>query len=266
MGKSERAHEAQVNSGKAMEQETEDFMRRSAIFATILGFAAFGNSQGSQATGGPKPPAVAHANDWMRVPTPVSSPDPVPPGIRLQRDQIFDSCCGYSRPLVPEGGDGWIGEEATVGPEIPDHPRRTIVIGKFTKARSVLTASQRAVYSELTIHVTHIFQDYTGHLAPDTDITVLLQGGTVQTESGQVIRYMVQPQRYSLKPNGTYLLILGYSPDGDFYTELTNWDLSDGTVRANREIEAARERRGESTLIGLSQEQAVRLLDKKFVR
>jgi len=239
-------------------------MRRFAIFPIALVLAVLGSGQVEQRTPQPKSHPIADANDWMRVPTRVSSPDPVPPDIRSQRDLCFDSAIGAPRPLP--GTDTAFGGETLEGVEIPDHPRRAIVIATFTNYRSVWSASRRSVYTELTFHTSHVFQDIERHAVADTDITVIVPGGTVETASGQVFSYMVQPRRYSVKPKGTYLLVVGYTADGDFYTEVASWDLSDGIVRGNSAKEAARQARGESTLIGLSKDQVVRLLEERFGR
>ena len=239
-------------------------MGRLAIFPIVLVLAALGSGQVAQRTPQPKSPPIADANDWMRVPTPVSSPDPVPPYIRSQRDLAFDSGIGAPQPLP--GYDMAVGGETLAGPELPDHPRRAIMIATFMNYRSVWSASKRSVYTELTFHTRHVFQDILGHALADTDVIVIVPGGTVETPSGQVFSYMVQPKRYSMKPKGTYLLVLGYTVDGDFYNELTSWDLSDGTIKANNATEAARQKLGESTLIDLSQDQVVRLLGERFSR
>jgi hypothetical protein len=239
-------------------------VRRLAIFPVVLFFSILGSSQVAQQKASRQAPPVAHANDWMRVPTPASSADSVTLGIRMERDRIFDSSIGSSEPLP--GHEMAFGNKSVAGPEIPDHPRRAIMIATFTNYRSVWSASRRSVYTELTFHTSHVFQDIKGHAVADEDVTLIKGGGTVQTASGQVFSYMVEPETYSVRPHGIYLLILGYEPGGDFYSELENWDLSDGAVKANSFKEAGRQTRGESTLIGLTKDQVVRLFDDRFGR
>jgi hypothetical protein len=240
-------------------------MSQAAIFFGILVLVALGSGQQRRPPAPPRQPP-ASANDWMKAPTSVSDPDPVPQDVRKLRDEAFDDAIGFSRPLQP-GDDAPYGQELTAeGPEIPDHPLRAIVIAKFTGYRSILSASRRSIYTEMTFHVSRVFEDVSGHAAAGADITLFKAGGTVRTESGQVLSYEVMPEPYSVKPNGTYLLILGYYEAVASYGELADWDLSDGTVKANTYIEVARVARYESTLVGLTQDEVTRKLDRYFGR
>jgi hypothetical protein len=47
------------------------------------------------------------------------------------------------QPLAPGDGSG-LGGKTLAGPEIPDHPRRAILIATFANYRSIWSASRRA--------------------------------------------------------------------------------------------------------------------------
>jgi hypothetical protein len=151
-------------------------------------------------------------------------------------------------------------------PEIRDIPSRAILIATFTAHESRLTASGVGVYTEITFHVSEVFEDVSGHSEPGSDITVLVPGGSVKTASGQVISFRTQARPYFVEPGKTYLLVMQYRPEGDYYVEATTWDLSDGVVRANEAIEVRRQQKGGATLIGLTRDQLTRLLRARFAR
>jgi hypothetical protein len=62
----------------------------------------------------------------------------------------------------------------------------------------------------------------------------------------------------------TYLLILYYFADGDFYVGTGGWDLSDGVVRVNSDVVKAKAAHNGSMLIGLTKEELIRSLDERL--
>ncbi len=47
---------------------------------------------------------------------------------------------------------------------------------------------------------------------PARTITSIFAGGTILTESGEILSYMADPREYFVQPSKTYLLVLGYDP------------------------------------------------------
>lgn len=119
--------------------------------------------------------------------------------------------------------------------DISDVPNRVVLTGTFTAHRSVLSASEFSLYTEVTIHVDQVFEDQTGSGRPaaNHDITVIVYGGTVLLASGERLSISTEPVEYFLQPGRKYLLELSYSSKGDFYDYYDSWDLSDGTARPN---------------------------------
>ena len=245
-------------------------IRYCIVPAVLLVSASLGIAQvtGQAASGTPKPAP----NAWMLIPTPVSASDNVPASLRYARDQHYDGIANggwlTGQPLTPESAAGiHIGGWAmdTRGPEIPNEPNRAVIIGKFTSSRSVLSASRHSIYTEITVHVTDVFEDVAGHASPGSDITICYMGGTIKTDSGQVISLLTDPQKYSLQPGHTYLLVLRHYPDEDRYSAQADWDLSDGIVRGNSETSIARQKQGRSSsLIGLTMDQLRSALRQRF--
>jgi hypothetical protein len=215
----------------------------------------------------PAAPAGA-ANGWMKIATDLSQPETASPAIRQQRDSHFDASPLASRvPLTPDSAPlhhVFAGAHVAGQPEIAEVSNRAVVIATFTGYRSILTASGREVYTEVTFHVSNVFEDTAGRAVRDSDITVALRGGTVKTAGGNVISYLTGPRPYFIQPQRTYLLVLSHHADGDFYSRAGDWDISDGVVRANSDRESRIAQQGKSALVGLSKDQLVRLLNQRF--
>ena len=220
--------------------------------------------------GRPSSAARKAANEWMKVPMDPAGPDNVDPYIRHLRDEFWDDLVGNFGVLTPDteahvGGPDY-GPGAGGDPEVPHFrgDREAALIGTFVRYRTALTASGKAIYTDVTLSVEHIFQDAVqGHAAYSREITIGVPGGTVRTAGG-VISFLTDPQPYFMQPRGTYVLYLHYTPDGDFYTGIPAWDLSDGTAKAVGPAERSRVAKGESTLVGLSKDELTRNLDGQF--
>ena len=242
-------------------------MSRLAIFPVILVFAVLGSAQTRERA--PQVPPVKAANAWMKTPTDLSTPDDVPFYLRRIRDEYWDGQLGAFGVLTPKTVVHSSWGDSGPSPEIPDvGPTAAVLIGTFSRYRSVLTASGRAIYTEVTFKVDHVFKDaIRGHAAEGAEITVIVRGGTVLTKGGDVISYLTDPNEYFMQPGRTYLM-LGehYHADGEFYESggAPRWDLSDGFVRANFSEERAKAMGRESTLVGLTRQELIRSLEKRY--
>lgn len=214
------------------------------------------------------------ANKWMTVPIDVrTQPDPVSRDDRQGRDAYWDTRIGASAPLSDPNAKGRpmpIGDAVVSAPEIGDLGDGVLVIGKFETYRTVLSASQRSVYSEIGLRIQHVF----GHPNPPIQqgqlIDVVRPGGTIIAPWGTTLSYGIHPEQMGLQPLHTYLIRLGYNTSGRFYSggyrtsEL--WDLTDGTVKPGNSLQKARADNGMSQINGLSVDALVRLLDDKFAK
>jgi hypothetical protein len=238
---------------------------KSAIFS--LAIIAVLSPVGAQPHSARRDPTVT-ANAWMKTPTDLSTPDVVLGILRTDRDPVWDGLIGARSALTPEEAtQHGIAEGAhfATEAEIPDIPDRAVLIGRFSGFRSVLTASTRAIYTEVSVDVSNVFEDVAGHAKPGGQITIILAGGTVKTLAGQIISYLTQPRAYSIQPNKAYLLVLGYYAEGDSYGLAKDWDITDGTVKANTALDMQRAKDGKSTLVGMTKDQLINSLTGRFL-
>lgn len=214
------------------------------------------------------------ANDWMLAPTPTSAATGVSAELRHRRDLYYDAAArhiGIKQPLTsalaaqfPGFGEG---SRLSSTPDIRPVPLRAIVTAKFGSARSILSASRLAVYTEVQFHVTDVFEDVSGHISPGTDITSAFLGGTVSTGDGQVISLMTsRPRRYFVQPGRTYLLVLQYKPTPEVYAIAGDWDFTSGVVRANSSFDREREIHGGSEILGLDKEGLANYLNQRHIK
>ena len=239
--------------------------RFAAIVALTAALAAFGVAASAQTTSESKSKPAANA--WMLTPTPyLEWNKDVPPSVRAGRDRYSDQgAVGQKYPLTSPRSDA---PGPGIGGGIPRSdirpaPDRVVLAGTFTNHRSVLSASEFSLYTEVTVHVDEVFDDQGASRAhPDKDITILVGGGTVTLASGRILSYDTEPIRFSLQPAHKYLLLLSYRREGDFYALVDDWDISDGTVRPNTVPSEYRASHGLSSLSGLSVQQLAPALDK----
>lgn len=199
------------------------------------------------------------ANAWMRIPTLYADRSAgISASLRAERDQFWDGISDERAPLTPESAASTAvsdGSLSSTPPEIAQVPNRVILTATFMRFRSILTASERAVYTDVTFRVHEVFQVRAGHARPGDDITVSLAGGTVVTPGGKILSYLTQPREVFLQPNRRYLLVLTYHDLGDFYQAADNWDISEGVVRPNSAASRRRARDGRSSLSGITTDQ-----------
>lgn len=214
-------------------------------------------------------------NAWMLTPIDVrSQEDRATSEDRLARDAYWDTIIGASAPLSEPGARSpglGIGETT---PDMPEFPARlddgVWLIARFEGYGTFLANSHRSVYTEMYLRAIHIFghPDVPG-LAENSLLPADRPGGTVLTPWGATVTYEVHPNQYDFQPGHTYLVQLGYHPQGRFYSagvllSPRRWDLTDGTVRPNSHSEAHRYAQGRSEISGLKVSEMTQLLDRKF--
>lgn len=226
--------------------------------ALLIGSALQASSQ-STATNGTE--ANQPANAWLRTPTPYPpAADNAPQAARAARDQYFDAVFGARSALTPTTAS-WAHIAHDVSspdiakvPEIPEIPDRAVLSGTFASFQSLLSQSQRSIYTEVLFSVDHVFTAPAGQLAPGGTITIIIPGGSVQT-SDATLSYLVDPEHFFIQPQRRYLLVLLYHSQGDFYTLAKDWELADGVVKPNSKLEQMRAAKGKAILAGISETQ-----------
>jgi hypothetical protein len=197
-----------------------------------------------------------------------NSAAPTNPILRAKRDAYFDGIIGNAAPLTVDNASSFhVSEGSYLGtqPEMPQFDNRVIVIGQFTSYESVLSGSRRSIYTEAKILLSHVFEDASNAARSGGTITVAIPGGSVSDEAGHALSYLTDARRYFITPGRTYLMMLQFEPEGQFYRRVKEWDLTDGTVRANSGGDHAREvAGGRSAILGLTVNELVRSLTTQF--
>ncbi len=238
---------------------------RTLAIAAITVVCALATAASSQTA--PDNKSKPAPNAWMLTPTPyLEWNKDIAPSVRAERDEFWDSLSTRDVPITSPSSVSPVvfGDYFIQGPEIPDFPNRAIATATFTSHRSVLSASEFSMYTEVTLRVDEVFEDRTGSggLVAGKDITLLLPSGTVLLQSGQKLTADIPLDEPPLAPDHKYLFVMSYHPKGDFYDVTDDWDISDGIVRPNTGPGEYRAKHGLSSLNGLTVQQLGPALDK----
>ncbi len=212
---------------------------RILILASLA--ALFANLLISQNSGTAANPSAPHEpgpfeNAWTAEP---HSPhlSSIAPEIRTQRNSYFDSLIGEPKPLTPQSAVrvGMIqGSSLESSPEIPAVQNPKVVLARFESSIPILTASQRAIYTEVTLTVADILDSNSSiTIRPGDIVTLAVPGGSVIKDDGSVLSFLTQPRKLYIGPGRTFLLALSYHPDGNFYIMTKAWDVSSGIAKPN---------------------------------
>lgn len=207
-------------------------------------------------------PAARAENAWMSNPLSAHLADSVPATIRQQRDLFFDNGIGQRERLTPLTARNVAISEGSFfagAPEIPEVENRKLVVVLFASYRPVLTASGRAIYTEVSLVVRDVLDNGMPAVNVGQTITLALPGGAVITDSGEILSFLTQPKPRYISPEKIYLMVLSYRPAGDFYLLGKAWDVSSGFVKTSFGPHQPTE-----SLLGLTVEQVTALLKQRF--
>lgn len=110
-------------------------------------------------------------------------------------------------------------------PPIPAGQSDAVLIGEVLDARAYLSNDKTGVYSEFTIRVERVLKG-SDHDLPSL-IAVERLGGAVRFQTGRIIKYEVLNQGVP-RTGGRYVLFLRHNSEGDDYSLLTGYELSNG--------------------------------------
>jgi hypothetical protein len=144
-----------------------------------------------------------------------------------------------------------------------------LVIGKVESYQTILSQSQRSIYTEVGLRVQRVFGHPVAPVQAGQLIFIDRPGGTVTAPSGKVISNpLLKPESMGLQPDHTYLIRVGYDESGHFYTagykESAMWDVTDGTVKPGNAYQRSRAEHGLSEINGMSVDALTQFLDDKF--
>lgn len=155
------------------------------------------------------------------------------------------------------------GASSPDAPEFPAIPNSAWVLGTFTSFHVFGTSGGGGIYTEMNIRVDEIFRTPPSLTLQNGDVVdVAIAGGQIIDKKG-LRKVDMEPADYlrQLQPNHQYLLQLVYQPNGHFFLLGKFWDTTTGTVRPVKADDILRQRRGRSSIDGLSLNQLSSSLD-----
>lgn len=153
---------------------------------------------------------------------------------RHNKNSRYDKQDLVSNPALDEFPDNFevntINDWAVGFPALPVERSNVIVLGEVTSAKAYLSNDKTGIYSEFTMHVSKVLKDDSPTPAVvDTEIVAERIGGRIRTPSGYIQQYGIHDQGMP-KLNGRYVLFLKRNAQGQAYSILTGYELSDGHV------------------------------------
>jgi hypothetical protein len=213
------------------------------------------------------------ADAWMKEPTPyLAWNSGISPALRAARDRVWEAGSMSDMPLTQEGSGRVVGCDYDMTwetSELGNHLKhRVILTATFLDHRSVLSKSERSLYSEVTLRVDKVYEKKTGNeeSIAGRDITMALYGGTVLLKDGRVFSIENTCARADLfiQPEHKYLFVPDYEKDGDFFHYAESWDLTDGTLRPSSPLTQFFGQSGHSALSGIKVEQLDSVMAKEL--
>ena len=206
----------------------------------------------------------SNQDNWRHKPVPVNAhPDTLSPEARQARDKFWEKA---SPPPPPPGGFGStlpIGGIRNDYGEIYAEPDAIWVVGTFISF-DIHRAVSGSIYTEVHLHIDR----NVGPIRPDTPLAgttvdLGIPGGSIVLSDGSIIETYTANYTDYVRAGHKYLLLLqktGVS-EPDFYFQGGGWDVSDGTARSVFSREAAIAKRGESSIDGLSEADAIQRVE-----
>ncbi len=158
------------------------------------------------------------------------------------------------------------GGDVATAPEFPVLRNGVWVIGRFEGYHTFLSTSERSIYTEINFRVLHVFgRPGVASLQPGSLIDIGRPGGTIVAPWSQSFSRHLYPRDYDFQPHHSYLALLLYQQAGAFYMDgPRRWDLTGGTALADTALDHHRAEHGNSEIIGLTTEELIRFLDRRF--
>jgi len=148
---------------------------------------------------------------------------------------------------------------SVTSPELPELPDSIWVIAKFDHFQVIpitpkdqTSATDLILYTEIGFKIAQVInQPKASSLQAGGFFDVDIEGGRAKTLGGEVLSQRVFPDKYSVKPGGTYLMQILPALSGNFYVINSDWDVTTGKVVPNRIDDVYRAEKGLSKLNGM---------------
>ncbi len=239
-------------------------MRTICSTLAVLLLAQKGLTQASSSLLKPLTSASA-ANSWQFAPIDLTKQkDTVPSDIRVRRTNYFATL------LVPllrttdglSGSASFPGSYTSEPADVSGEPSSVWLVAAF-RDFAVFPVGAHGAYTEVHLRVKQVIANRsTARILPGNRIDLVFSGGELIESNKQIRRFLVTPERYFLKPGGTYLLDLRYSPAERSYLMSKRWIIADDVLMPDTAEDVVRSSAGKSSLAGLSINQATFLIRK----
>jgi hypothetical protein len=176
-------------------------------------------------------------------------------GAPMPIEQLLEKHLSYNNPapMLPTGRNGII----------PLFPQETVVVGTFDYFDEVLTASHRAIYSEMHIGVDRaVYPKNSATLGRIIDI--FEPGGSILLQNGNSISYKTGLRPYGLVPHTRYVLFLTHIEPGDFYLLGDSIAIENNVSRPNSPDAVNAVKAGKWPFLHMKEDDLVRSLSKQL--
>jgi hypothetical protein len=176
-------------------------------------------------------------------------------GVGIPIEQLLENHFSYNNPdpKLPTGNFG-------IPPAFPDE---TVVVGTFDSFDEILTASHRAIYSEMHIGVDRAIYP-TDSTAVGTVIDIIEPGGSISLQNGKSISFKTAPRPYGLLPHTRYVLFLRRIEPGDFYILGDSIAIENNVSRPNSPDALNAAKSGKWPFLYMKEDELVKSLSKKL--
>ena len=229
----------------------------------VLGRPLMAQNQTTLQTQNSPNQGTSNSENWRHKPVPLNAhPDTISPEARQARDKIWER---VSPPPLPDGRDSYLPSGAIGSDygEIYTQLDAIWVVSSFINF-DVHRTSAGSIYTEIHLHI----DKNVGPVHPDTPLAgstvdIGIPGGFVMLNDGSVHESHTESHIDYVRPGHKYLLRLykvGVS-EPDFYIQGGGWDVSDGIARSVFSREAEIAKRGQSSIEGLSEADAINRIE-----
>ena len=194
-------------------------------------------------------------NLWNR--TPKREPSVLSQGIEQRRKLLL-----WGKTFDQGGASAPLDEAASSLPHIavdryipvdplPAKSSDLIAVATFANYQPHLSPSKRSIYTDLQFTLDDVVMTRHSAVTDGGSIDMLLPGGSIILDSGQVRQYALNAgDEFELTEGHKYLLFCTYDPALDTYSILKHYDITTGTVVAVDPLERAHVNQNKPSYVG----------------
>ena len=231
---------------------------------TILLIAQAGFTQSPSSSIGPVTVSSAE-NSWQFSPVILEQQkDVAPSNIRARRTEYFATLLAPILNVQDDstGSARFPGSHISASSDVPAESSPIWLVATFV-SYAVFPVGTHGAYTEMYLNVQQVIVNRSvAQISPGNQIVVAFAGGTFTEADKHIRRFLVSPERYSMKPGGSYLLDLQYSRAENYFSLGKHWSIVNGVLVPDTEEDVALASTGKSSLAGLSTVRAASTIQK----